>query len=56
MGRMAFSSFDDQHLALLAFGIFFSFFIGTLIWVSLKSKKDLYEQLAKSPLNDGDHR
>lgn len=45
--------FPWMWLSKLALLIFFFFFVGLIIRVSLKSRKNLYHQLEQMPLNDG---
>ncbi|MBS1970703.1 MAG: cbb3-type cytochrome c oxidase subunit 3 [Bdellovibrionales bacterium] len=47
--------FTDTHLTALGLVIFFGFFIGVLIWTSLKENKANYQKMEKIPLIDGDN-
>ncbi len=47
--------FTDTQLTGLGLVIFFSFFIGVLIWTSLKENKANYRKMEQIPLTDGDN-
>jgi len=44
--------FTDTHLTALGLMIFFGFFIGVLIWTSLKANKAIYKKMEQVPLID----
>lgn len=46
--------FTDTHLTALGLLIFFGFFIGVLVWTSLKANKATYRKMEQIPLTDGD--
>jgi cytochrome c oxidase cbb3-type subunit 4 len=46
--------FTDTHLTVLGLILFFVFFLGVLIWTSLKGNKENYKKLQQIPLNDGE--
>ncbi len=46
--------FTDTQLTALGLLIFFIFFIGVLVWTSLKDNKAIYKNLEQLPLKDGE--
>lgn len=46
--------FTDTELTVVALMIFFWFFVGLLVWISLKGNKENYKQIEKIPLAEGD--
>lgn len=46
--------FTDTNLTAVGLLIFFVFFIGVLVWTSLKENKAAYRKLEQLPLTDGE--
>ena len=46
--------FTDTHLTVLGLLVFFVFFLGVLVWTSLKMNRDNYKLLEQLPLDKGD--
>jgi cbb3-type cytochrome oxidase subunit 3 len=49
------TAFTDTYLTSAGLIIFFLFFIGTVVWVSIKENRIRYQQIEKLPLLDGEN-
>ena len=47
------SHFTDTYLTILGLLVFFFFFIGVLVWTSLKGNRENYKELEQLPLREG---
>jgi cbb3-type cytochrome oxidase subunit 3 len=54
MKQEALKYFTDTHLTAIALLIFFSFFVGMLVYVVKKSKQD-WDEIARLPLEENVH-
>lgn len=54
MKQLGLAAFTDTYLTSAGLIIFFVFFIGMVIWVSLKENRVRYSQIEKLPFLDGE--
>lgn len=54
MKQLGLAFFTDTHMTAMGLVIFFVFFLGVLVWTSLKENKAAYRKLEQLPLNDGE--
>ena len=52
MKQIALSYYGHPYLIIISLIIFIAFFIGLILWVQLKSNKQIYKELEKLPLEE----
>lgn len=56
MKQEALKYFTETHLTVLGLVIFFTFFVGMILWTHRKSSKSLYRRLSELPLKEEQNR